>query len=49
MKKRTLLLLALLSIVLGGCATVRGMAEDVENLGRGLKKTVSDEDDSRRR
>lgn len=48
MKKRTLLLLALLLIVLGGCATVRGMAEDMENLGKGLKKTISDEDDSRR-
>jgi predicted small secreted protein len=48
MKKRTLLLLALLLIILGGCATVRGMAEDIENLGKGLKKTISDEDDSRR-
>jgi len=48
MKKRTLLLLAVLLIVLGGCATVRGMAEDIENLGKGLKKTISDEDDSRR-
>jgi len=48
MRKRTLLLLVLLSIVLGGCATVRGMAEDIENLGKGLKKTISDEDDSRR-
>jgi predicted small secreted protein len=43
MAKKTLLLFALVLIasVLEGCATVRGMAEDVENLGRGLKKTVS--------
>lgn len=45
MRRATLLLLAFL---LGGCATVRGMAEDIQNLGRGLKKTVSDDDDSRR-
>ncbi|MGH7830987.1 MAG: entericidin A/B family lipoprotein [Candidatus Binatia bacterium] len=45
MRKAALLLLALL---LGGCATLRGMAEDIQNLGRGLKKTVSDDDDSRR-
>jgi len=43
MTKKTLILLALVVIVsvIGGCATVRGMAEDVQNLGRGLKKTVS--------
>jgi predicted small secreted protein len=47
MKKTTLLLLGLLLILSGGCATVRGMAEDIQNLGKGLKKTVSDEDDRR--
>jgi predicted small secreted protein len=42
MAKKSLVLLSLLIVlVLQGCATVRGMAEDVENLGRGLKKTVS--------
>lgn len=49
MRKTTLFLLALFLIVLEGCATFRGMAEDIQNLGKGLKKTVSDEDDSRRR
>jgi len=47
MKKTILLLLGLLLILSGGCATVRGMAEDIQNLGKGLKKTVSDEDDRR--
>jgi predicted small secreted protein len=43
MAKKTLLLLTLVLVasILEGCATVRGIAEDVENLGRGLKKTVS--------
>jgi len=36
------ILVALLLIVLAGCATFRGMAEDTENLGRGIKKTVSE-------
>jgi predicted small secreted protein len=44
MKKKMLLVCALLSVVitLEGCATVRGIAEDIQNLGRGLKRTVSD-------
>jgi predicted small secreted protein len=43
-KKKTLLLWALLLVVLAleGCATVRGIAEDIQNLGRGLKRTVSE-------
>lgn len=32
----------LLLIVMGGCATLRGMADDAENLGKGLKKTLSE-------
>ena len=30
-----------LAIALGGCATLRGMAEDFQNLGKGLKESVS--------
>jgi predicted small secreted protein len=43
-KKKTLLLWTLLLVVvaLEGCATVRGIAEDIQSLGRGLKKTVSE-------
>lgn len=32
----------LLLIVMGGCATLRGMADDAENLGKGMKKTLSE-------
>ena len=35
-------LAGLLLIVMGGCATLRGMADDAENLGKGLKKTLSE-------
>ena len=40
MKKKTLLLGALLLVVLAveGCATLRGMGEDIQNLGRALKR-----------
>jgi len=43
MKKKTLLLGAVLLIVLAseGCATVRGMGEDIQSLGRALKRAVS--------
>jgi predicted small secreted protein len=37
-------ILALFVLALAGCATFRGMAEDFENLGRGIKKTVSEEE-----
>ncbi|MFQ5656870.1 MAG: entericidin EcnA/B family protein [Candidatus Methylomirabilales bacterium] len=37
----SLLALLLLVIVLGGCATVRGMGQDFESLGKGINKTVS--------
>jgi predicted small secreted protein len=46
MRKKMLPLLALL-FVLGGCATLRGMAEDIQNLGKGMKKTISDDDNRR--
>jgi predicted small secreted protein len=44
MKKKLLLFWALLFIVflLEGCATLRGIAEDIQSLGRGLKRTVSE-------
>src|SRR4029077_17910927 len=43
MKKKTLLLGAVLLIVLAseGCATVRGMGEDIQSLGRAVKRAVS--------
>ena len=44
MKKKTLLLWALVSVVLAleGCATIRGIGEDIQSLGRALKRAVSD-------
>jgi predicted small secreted protein len=42
MKKKTLLLGALFLVVLAlqGCATLRGMGEDIQSLGRALKRAV---------
>jgi entericidin A len=31
----------LLLLSLAGCATFRGMGEDIENLGKGIKKSIS--------
>lgn len=42
------LFVALSLVALAGCATLRGMAEDAENLGKGLKKTISENDSSSR-
>ena len=43
MKKKTLFLSALLLVVLSleGCATIRGIGEDIQSLGRALKRAVS--------
>jgi predicted small secreted protein len=43
MKKKALLLSALLLVVLSleGCATIRGIGEDLQSLGRALKRAVS--------
>jgi predicted small secreted protein len=43
MKKKTLLFSALLLVVLAleGCATIRGIGEDIQSLGRALKRAVS--------
>jgi predicted small secreted protein len=35
-----LLLPALLLAALAGCATFRGMGEDLQNLGKGIKESV---------
>jgi predicted small secreted protein len=42
-KKKTFRLLALLSVIfaLQGCATVQGIGEDIQSLGRAMKKAVS--------
>ena len=44
MKKKRLLLWALLLVVLAseGCGTMRGMGEDIQSLGRAVKRTFSD-------
>jgi predicted small secreted protein len=43
MKKKILLLWVSLLVVvaLEGCATVRGMGEDIQSFGRALKRAVS--------
>jgi predicted small secreted protein len=43
MKKKSLLLGAVLLVVLAleGCATISGMGEDIQSLGRALKRAVS--------
>jgi predicted small secreted protein len=43
MKEKTLLLSALLLVVLAlaGCATIRGLGEDIQSFGRALKRAVS--------
>jgi predicted small secreted protein len=43
MKNKTLLLWASVMVVLAleGCATVRGMGEDIQSLGRAMKRAVS--------
>ena len=43
MKKKTLFLSALLLVVLAidGCATISGIGEDIQSLGRVLKRAVS--------
>ena len=45
MKKKRLLLWAFLMVVLvsEGCATIRGMGEDIQSIGRGVKRVVSGE------
>ena len=46
MRRLISLFLALSLVALAGCATLRGMAQDAENLGKGLKKTISENDSS---
>jgi len=43
MKQKRLLLWALLLVVLAseGCGTMRGMGEDIQSLGRAVKRAVS--------
>lgn len=45
MRKRiaSILMLAIL-IGLAGCATAHGIAQDTENLARGMKKTIAESD-----
>ena len=42
MRHLTLLIVALMLLAsLAGCATFRGMGEDIENLGKAMKKSTS--------
>ncbi|MBW8057392.1 MAG: entericidin EcnA/B family protein [Candidatus Methylomirabilales bacterium] len=42
MRKKSIAILGLLLLfVLAGCATARGIAQDSENLARGIKKSIS--------
>jgi predicted small secreted protein len=45
MKKNRLLLWSLLLVVFAseGCATIRGMGDDIQSIGRAVKRTVSGE------
>lgn len=43
MRKKLICILGLLLVVvLAGCATARGIAQDSENLAKGIKKTISE-------
>jgi predicted small secreted protein len=45
--RKSLLLVATLALTLiSACATLRGIAEDAQNLGRGLKKTLGQNEKS---
>ena len=43
MKKKKLLLWSLLLFMFAseGCATIRGMGDDIQSIGRAVKRTVS--------
>lgn len=47
MNNLMLCLMSLLFLFLAGCATLRGMGEDVQNLGKGIKKAVSSNENDR--
>ena len=39
--KKVTLLIAICVTLLAGCATARGIAQDAENLARGIKRSIS--------
>ncbi len=41
-------LMVLALALLSSCSTFRGMGEDFENLGRGIKKTLEEHEEKRR-
>jgi predicted small secreted protein len=41
-RKMISVLILLLLVVSAGCATARGIAQDSENLARGIKKTIAE-------
>jgi predicted small secreted protein len=42
MRKMISLVLAVVLIASAGCATFRGMGQDAESLGKGIKKTMNE-------
>ena len=40
--KKFILLIAMSVTLLAGCATARGIAQDAENLARGIKRSISE-------
>lgn len=42
MRRAVGLLLAILLMASAGCATMRGLGEDIQSLGRGIKKVFSE-------
>lgn len=49
MSKKIAFFLVLFFLLFAACATLRGVAEDAQNLGKGLKKTLSEEEAGARR
>jgi predicted small secreted protein len=41
-RKMISVLIFLLLVAVAGCATARGIAQDSENLARGIKKTIAE-------
>lgn len=42
MRRLSLIVMALILLAgLAGCATFRGMGEDIQNIGKGIKKSTS--------
>ncbi len=40
-RARWVMIVSMLALGLVGCATMRGMGEDLKNLGKGIEKSIS--------